>query len=163
MNRIINVIVITFLVYLIVTLIVHRGRLYQRNSYMPVRIESSKKDETFIDSFYFEKLDDFEIWRSYFKIVDYYGFGGLFAHKYIPSDSFFYVAMKYRGNENRNFCFKINNSDYYSNTGACFGRSGNGRLFLTKYNKHDSINIYLYEQPGDTSTVYLIDSVYLCW
>lgn len=150
-------------IFVIMTFVFHKGKLYIRDSFTPISISDSKISGTFIDSFENDNLREFEIWRCYLKFVDYYGLGGLYSHKYIPEDSFFYIALRYKGKAKRNFCFSTKYSELKQYKGACFNQTGNGYLLTEKYRKHDTIPVYIFEQPGDTSSNHLLDSIYIAW
>lgn len=160
MKILIKTLLILIVSYIFITLIFHRGRLYVRNSYTPISINDSKKNGIFIDSFYFEKLKDFEIWRCYLKYVDYYGLGGLYAHKYIPDKNCYYLALRYKGNKYLNLFFDDKNTKEHSMGYGFDEKYGNGNLW---FNKHDSTYIRIFSQPGDTSTVYMVDSINIQW
>ena len=155
-----KVLVVIIIIYAGITFIFNGGRMYQRKSFSATSIEESKIADTFIDSFYFDRLNDFEIWRCYLKFVDYYGFGNLYAHKYISEDSCFYIALRYKGKFYKNLRFNTINAP---NHGFGFDITGNGDLWTKKFRKHDSTFIRIYSQPGDTSSFYMVDSVFVKW
>jgi hypothetical protein len=87
-------------------------------------------------------------------------FWGLYANRYISKDSCFYIAIRYKGNKHNNLRFNTSNSD---NFGWGFSESGNGDLWADRIKKHDSTIIWIYSQPSDINSTFLVDSVYLKW
>lgn len=158
-KRIFLILINVLILYLVITMISNQGRLYQRNSYSPNSINESIKDETFIDSFYFDSLKDFEIWRCYLKYVDYYGFGGVYAHEYISKDSCYYLALRYKGSSYVKTYFNTKNTINYC-LGTNFSNIGNGDLW---FKKHDSTYIRIYNQPNGISSINLVDSLFIKW